>query len=768
MAPCELCNNLEKRPLDHVRLALDFTYEELLLSVRSPQRTTTCAPCCLILEAIERTVSTPEADIRRIYIYGLATEFDTLTLQLYFVDDRPKLILEIFHPEVQVSGPSRGFWPAIPERILKMFHLDIDSGSSRGRWPAIRARPLTKGHPLGRESLSWVTGLLESCQGNHASDLSAKSGATSCGSRTPSALPRRVLRLEQRPDSSISVHLQENHKEIPMKALYATLSHCWGSHHTCITTTANINRHSRGIAWTEVPLTWRQIIQYCLKLDISYLWIDALCIIQDDAEDWQEESAKMADIYQNSFLTLAATASSSDATGCFTEHNEDMDTGAFALKSGPRGLPVIMVRRAHKHWTLPPTPASQQDYPLLARGWVFQEILLSPRVIHFGRHELIWECACQIQCECGGSTTGLKGNAFLWANSSESAEITEATIDTKGEAFGFETECALEPSGGRVIAGESEADEELEAAGPGGSEVADMLERHTVKTAVKEEIKERHSRAWDQWRGITQEYSALHLTKPSDRLPALSGLAKRSASMLGPYYAGLWKSTLPGDLLWRVEKLEPHSAALQGLATYRAPSWSWACVESPVLYWDFREVDLPTEATMRMLRYADRGRGAGAPSASWARMVRVLGCETHVAGKNPFGEVQSGSLRLKGDAKAATVSYTSHPIGNFGDEVRFEHDPLRYELHMYNAGTGRTELPFFADYILSAAGPNYIEDNSNVLILSISRWRNISLVLKQTGERYQRIGIFRAPPAYFDIYKVDFMRGSEEKEVTII
>ena len=131
-----------------------------------------------------------------------------------------------------------------------------------------------KGHPLRKESLAWAGALLDACLHGHPS----------CPSEDMTILPRRILVLEPQPGSDeIAVRLQETHS--PTKAHYATLSHCWGAQQTCVTTTMTLQSHLQGIPWNELPKTFRDSISYCVKLHIRYLWIDALCIVQDDPAD---------------------------------------------------------------------------------------------------------------------------------------------------------------------------------------------------------------------------------------------------------------------------------------------------------------------------------------------------------------------------------------------------------------------------------------------------------------------------------------------------
>lgn len=187
---------------------------------------------------------------------------------------------------------------------------------------------------------------------------------------------------------------------------YAALSYCWGSVLTCRTTSGNLSERLQGIPWASLPPTFRDAIRYCVKLQIPYIWIDALCIIQDDEADWQVESAKMAEVYQNAHITLAATSAASTLGGCFPETlgPREKDERRFEFGGLADGQPSsLWVRRKLHHWNDPRSSMVQDDeYPLLRRGWAFQERVLSPRLLYFCRQELVWECAGESCCECGG------------------------------------------------------------------------------------------------------------------------------------------------------------------------------------------------------------------------------------------------------------------------------------------------------------------------------------------------------------------------------
>jgi hypothetical protein len=98
-------------------------------------------------------------------------------------------------------------------------------------------------------------------------------------------------------------------------ASYICLSHCWGKENQPLKcTTANLNEWKSRIDWDLLPQTFQDAIDFVRRLGQRYLWIDSLCILQDDRDDWDEQSVKMAEIYENSYLTLAASWAS-DCTG---------------------------------------------------------------------------------------------------------------------------------------------------------------------------------------------------------------------------------------------------------------------------------------------------------------------------------------------------------------------------------------------------------------------------------------------------------------------
>jgi hypothetical protein len=127
------------------------------------------------------------------------------------------------------------------------------------------------------------------------------------------------------------------------------------------------------------------------RLGYRYLWIDSLCIIQDDDQDWRMQASRMADIYQGCLLTIAAAAAANSAQGLFN-----------CLSPGPRGvlLSILTEQEDDSNIWIHQQLGHERE-PLGTRGWVLQERTLSPRTLYFGKDELTWECLGATACQCG-------------------------------------------------------------------------------------------------------------------------------------------------------------------------------------------------------------------------------------------------------------------------------------------------------------------------------------------------------------------------------
>ncbi|PVH96539.1 HET-domain-containing protein [Periconia macrospinosa] len=178
-------------------------------------------------------------------------------------------------------------------------------------------------------------------------------------------------------------------ESLPRNTIYATLSHCWGGGCALTLTTDNLARLEAGVSTQDLPKTFRDSVVVTLDLNIAYLWIDALCIIQDSVgdQDWLYEASIMGDIYANSYITIAATTSPNSNGGLIHQRNP-LQMWPCRLRAQSTGLEddVLVVKFSED------CPRGQR--PLSDRAWAYQEWLLSRRLLHFCADQVRWECYC--------------------------------------------------------------------------------------------------------------------------------------------------------------------------------------------------------------------------------------------------------------------------------------------------------------------------------------------------------------------------------------
>lgn len=164
---------------------------------------------------------------------------------------------------------------------------------------------------------------------------------------------------------------------------YVTLSHCWGGSCAATLSTANMQACYDGIPVSSLPQTFRDAVIVTMELGISYLWIDALCIVQDSRDDWEYESSLMGDIYANSHLTIAATASRNSDSGLFYQRSP--------LAVQPCKI-IVGVSSTEPDHVIVGLRDFSMEGALHDRAWAAQEWLLSKRLVHFSRDQVRWSC----------------------------------------------------------------------------------------------------------------------------------------------------------------------------------------------------------------------------------------------------------------------------------------------------------------------------------------------------------------------------------------
>ncbi|KAF2450898.1 HET-domain-containing protein [Karstenula rhodostoma CBS 690.94] len=339
-------------------------------------------------------------------------------------------------------------------------------------------------------------------------------------------LPTRLLRVGA-DNSELRLALSSS---LPQSTEYATLSHRWGSKPFLKLTRANIDAFLDNVRFESLSKTFRDAITAARNLGFKHLWIDSLCIVQDDDGDWQHESVKMSHVYSNSSLNLAASDSPDGETGLFFENRPDVPN-VWKVSFPPTGTTpsnTMYWERDEKElnkmyvWNCitSGSRAIIEDNALTERAWTLQERLLPPRTLHFGREQIAWECRF-----C---------NAY------------EALPDMFEEGI-----MGLSPENFAVALEDGDSLEETDN--------------------------------FKLWSDLVEDYSKRSMTYGRDKLVAISGLARILAPVFGmEYVAGLWVKDLIRSLVWHKRIMEPSLGTAP--AAYRAPSWSWASVDGQVRF----------------------------------------------------------------------------------------------------------------------------------------------------------------------------------------
>jgi hypothetical protein len=275
----------------------------------------------------------------------------------------------------------------------------------------------------------------------------------------------------------------------------------------------------------------------------------------------------MGDVYSNAYLTISAAGSSNSAGGLFFSRPSrsylEIDYGHINVaRDGTGHPPKILLSPLDTCQNVEHNLAINMPYdPLSSRGWTFQERVLSPRLVHFAKDQIRFEC--------------VQGTVF-----EEGLRVPRRFLHIK-------------PGG---------VTEHVEA--PGRNEVEDL----------DEELVE-----LDRWYQVIYRYTARELTYRSDKLPALSGIAASFAARMSvdgsAYAAGIWRGPhMIRSLCWNVFDREPTNTD-----EYVAPSWSWASIDSSVYPAHFREFN-PLARVLECVVDVDAHNPFGRVRGGWLRI----------------------------------------------------------------------------------------------------------------------------------------------------
>jgi hypothetical protein len=560
--------------------------------------------------------------------------FPTSWLNKHFQSLVGDVMLHVSEP-----GPMPLWWP----KFLGSIKHDLKTKPWNVREDEFGMRPIpnSTGDPKVMElGLEW----LETCRNNHPQCEAIDE------TREPGYYPSRLLDVGTLESNILRLVMTE--VEPPAQGYrYATLSHCWGNASFVQLTTENMASFNTKIPPECLPKSFTDAVMTCRRLRIRYLWIDSLCILQSgtgSSEDWQLHVGTMDAIYANCVLNVSIARASNPEQGAFVTRNSafirttlvyapaELDlhrpdtylskferarakhwdflpdiayagSGETSRKHAGSCLVTIFVPGQNKH-TFPRIygePGSNYDgtgcdfasslshQPLYQRGWVFQERLMSPRMLSFGNDRIHWQCRERVLNEY--LPHGLPGSGDMYDVHARPPFTLAATV----------------------------------------------LRGKPPSTLTKEEL----TSLYDSWYLLINYYSETELTYPKkDKLAAIAAVAKRYGRILtGIYCAGIFlePSRFMG-LLWRYDTIVVNAKSkLFGLLSvtldgersseYRAPTWSWASVDGRVRFGLLPPAELKSSWKL------------------WHDLLKVEDISVELKEpSNPYGQVRYAEITISG------------------------------------------------------------------------------------------------------------------------
>jgi hypothetical protein len=381
---------------------------------------------------------------------------------------------------------------------------------------------------------------------------------------------------------------------------YAALSYCWGREQLVTTTKRTIAGHLFRIDVQDLPRTLKDAVIVTDMLGLHYLWIDALCIIQDDNQFKGLEIAKMASIYSNSTVTIVASRAANAQEGFLYRRSQVRDNVLKVQYTDNTCFDRSPV------YLFPPV----RDYvsePLEQRAWALQERLLAPRIIEFGAFQTRWFCQNGI----------IDGRATL-------------TDGWRQDPLNIESTMVLQKAQQRIWPVQDRMNNN--ASNGWGQHLPNIGSVSVLQAwrrpwwRLSKNMNRRQNAGGNfqnfvqEWHDLVASYSRRSLSNARDRLPAISGIAERYGLISGDeYLAGFWKSVISTDIGWY--PTNPFKELPTRPIDYQGPSWSWASVN----------------ASIKFLKY------------DLDESFQIEGCCADLVMKESiYGEVQSGTLRVKG------------------------------------------------------------------------------------------------------------------------
>jgi hypothetical protein len=434
--------------------------------------------------------------------------------------------------------------------------IELYGKSSKLPWPSLGTALQIPESSESDETYDFAMRCIEECTHNPNHNL--------CSSKSRKYLPTRLLKTSE-PGKPVKLQQRSLLSSLFSPARYIALSHCWGKDLPITTTKTTLKERCKGIPWDDLPPLFQDCMKIAHRLGVNYVWIDALCILQDDRQDWEHESSKMATIYADALVTVAAVQPLDSSERCLGLRPQPVKLSYKNTKGEEFFIRAREIFEHHPNFSA--KKPAEIDGPLVSRAWALQEHVLCSRVLHYTKTEVIFECRNMYACECSPR---------------------------------FRQTCVTTPA--------------LLSANP----------------AVEDGDKQ-----YATWHHLAAAFSLRKLTRASDKLPAISGMALKMQEIVGSdYLAGVWENNLVEEILWSSAPYLQNPMLADRLDNYRAPSWSWASVDTQIRYETNHHTDLAYVRTL----------------------AQVLDSQIQLHNQDyPLGEVTSGFLILQGPVMHGTL-----------------------------------------------------------------------------------------------------------------
>ncbi|GIJ90105.1 hypothetical protein Asppvi_009055 [Aspergillus pseudoviridinutans] len=336
-------------------------------------------------------------------------------------------------------------------------------------------------------------------------------------------LPRRLIYVSPLGESRVFARICETGGQ---QGQYCALSYCWGGDQIYKTVRDCYEQYKKELPYHSLPQTIQDALHVTRSMGLQYIWIDSMCIIQDDEEDKQREMGKMMDIYQNTLFTISAASAAAASEGFLRPdlHDSRNEVWYHPLRVDEHTMGAVLVSDSSTSFE----SLGARPQPINTRGWTLQETILTSRLLIFAGIHMVWKCQ----------------SGFL-------PDVPASARDRYGKCpwdFWF-PQCDYTVLSLRELDG---------ASTPEGPQRGRPFDSPAI---------------YREWKKIAQKYASKGLTEERDRLPAISAVAQKFAARFKTeYYAGLWGKFLVYDLMWTNWLGRSESSTRRP----GPPSWSWA------------------------------------------------------------------------------------------------------------------------------------------------------------------------------------------------